>query len=73
MWDAVPRQGARAMTFARLEGLRAAISGFVGAIQVGDGFRDVAVVSRNLTHFGLNSGSLQQCWTEEFLPPATRR
>lgn len=73
MWDAVPRQGARAMTFARLEGLRTAISGFVGAIQIGDGFRDVAVVSRNLTHFGLNSGSLQQRWTEEFLPPATRR
>lgn len=72
MWNAVPRHGARVMTFARLEELRTAISGFVGAVQIGDGFRDAAVVSRNLSEFSLNSGALQERWTDDFLPPATR-
>ncbi|WP_181068020.1 helicase C-terminal domain-containing protein [Rathayibacter sp. AY1A7] len=73
MWDAVARQGARALTFARLEQLRTAVSSFAGAIQIGDGFRDATIVGRNLTQFGLSSSQLEQRWTESFSPSSPHR
>lgn len=72
MWDAVPRQGARVMTFDKLEAFRAALRGFATAIASADGYRTGEIVRQNLVAFGLNAGQLEQRWTEEFLPPSPR-
>ncbi len=73
MWNAVPRQGARVMTFDRLAELRVAFRSFATAVTLGQQYRDVNVVRENLRQFGLNSSALEQRWTETFLPPSTRR
>ena len=72
-WDAVPRKGARVMTFDKLADLRRAISDFSAAIRLNNGYRDAAVVSPNLRHFGLSSTDLEQRWTTNFYEPAPRR
>ena len=72
MWDAVPRQGARVMTFARLERLRDAVGGFTAALLPDAGYTSKEAVAQNLSQFGLNAGALQQRWTEPFLPAAAQ-
>ena len=69
MWDAVPRAGARAMTFAKLEQLREAVRGFAAAVAIGEGYRTVEIVRQNLVHFGLNMGQLAERWTVDFEAP----
>lgn len=71
-WNAVPRQGARVITFARLERLRDAVGRFTAALLPDGGYAVKDLVAQNLNQFGLNAGSLQQRWTEPFLPPATQ-
>jgi hypothetical protein len=72
MWDAVPRQGARIMSFERFAEFRTAFGGFVAALRISDGYQNPTTVGTNLTQFGLNAGSLQQRWTQTFNPPAAR-
>lgn len=72
MWDAVPRLGARVMTFEKLEKLRDCIRGFATALAVGDGYRRVNTVRDNLVQFGLNSAQLIDRWTDDFLSPARK-
>lgn len=73
MWDAVPRQGARIMTFERLATLRQAISDFTAAIRVGDAYKTPASVGANLNEFGLKSSSMEDRWTQNFTKPALRK
>lgn len=72
-WDAVPRQGARVMTFEKLAAFREALHAFATAIAGADRYRDPSAVGQNLTEFGLTSGQLEQRWSQEFLAPARRR
>lgn len=72
MWDAVPRQGARVVTFDRLERLRTAVSGFTAALGPDNGYQSKGAVAENLIQFGLNAGAIQQRWTEPFLAPGRR-
>lgn len=71
-WDAVPRQGARAMTFERLADLRAAVHGFATALESDERYRDAGAVEANLRQFHLNAGALKEKWTQDFLPPAAQ-
>ncbi|MDQ4213721.1 hypothetical protein [Microbacterium capsulatum] len=73
MWDAVPRAGARAMTFGKLEQFREAIRGFAAAVSIADGYRYTDTVRQNLVQFGLNSGQLAERWTADFEPPIRRQ
>lgn len=66
MWDAVPRQGARVLTFENLSKLREAVRKFSIAICKGNGYRDKEVVKTNLKHFGLSAADLEQRWTQTF-------
>jgi hypothetical protein len=72
-WDAVPRQGARVLTFDKLADLRRAISDFSAAVRLENGYRDPVTVSSNLRHFGLSSTEIEQKWTSTFYEPAPRR
>lgn len=72
MWDASVRQGAKAMTFDKLADFRDAIRGFTTAIRINNGYTDRAVVGPNLTQFHLNSGQLEQHWTQKFNNPAAK-
>lgn len=65
-WDAIPRQGARVMTFERLAEFRTALRDFAASLRSEDGFRNEAVVKRSLTEFLLTAGTLEQKWTEKF-------
>jgi len=66
MNNAVPRQGARAMTFVKLSEFRDAVRAFATAIAINDGYRDPATVKTNLTQFNLTSGALENKWTQKF-------
>ena len=72
MWNAVARQGARAITFERLELFREAIKGFTTAIRVNNGYLDSSKVGTNLTYFELAASQLEQKWTQNFHAPAAR-
>ena len=73
MWNAVARQGARAITFERLELFREAIKSFTTAIREENGYTDAAVVGSNLIHFGLEASQLEQRWTQKFKAPSARQ
>ncbi|KQW06451.1 hypothetical protein ASC66_08165 [Leifsonia sp. Root4] len=64
--DAVPRQGARVMSFERLPEFRSAVRDFASAIAIADGFKHHDIVQRNLTEFHLTGGTIEQKWTQPF-------
>jgi hypothetical protein len=72
MWNAVARQGARAMTFERLALFREAIKGFTTAIRENNGYLDSTVVGSNLAQFGLAASVLEDRWTQKFKNPSAR-
>lgn len=69
--DAVPRENARVMTFAKLEQLRDAVGKFSRAIQIENGYRDSSVIKSNLLAHGLNSKAIFGRWTQPFREPGT--
>ncbi len=72
MWDAVPRQSARAMTFPKLATLRNAVHQFASALAVDNNFRKADVVAANLRQFGLAAADLEGRWTQKFRDSASR-
>lgn len=72
MWNAVTRQGAKVMTFAKLELFRDALRGFLTAVLVGESFRSVDAVSKQLAEFGLTASQMESKWTEVFLSVSRR-
>ncbi|MCJ1682342.1 DEAD/DEAH box helicase [Rathayibacter sp. VKM Ac-2928] len=66
MWDAVPRQSAKCMTFDRLQSFRESVQKFISAIGTAKSYVDVEVVKGGLAEFGLVASSLESRWTAVF-------
>lgn len=64
--DAVPRQGARVITFDKLAKLRESIRDFVTAVASQSSMHDESMIRENLHHYSLSAGQLQQKWTRVF-------
>ncbi|GGF18144.1 DEAD/DEAH box helicase [Subtercola lobariae] len=72
MWDAVPRQTARVMSFDLLAEFRIAVRGYITALCSTDSYRDPSEISKNLNHFGFAARDLANRWTQTFRAPAKR-
>lgn len=65
--DAIPRQGARVITFERLAELRDAVRQWTRALATDAGYTDETAVKAALTEHGFLGGQFEKQWTQKWI------